>query len=55
MLFVSLGCLDRQTERKEAQFWHTDFKTETLQAVNYRDILDNLIYVVFDAYIALGA
>ena len=44
---------------KQKEMRHT-FATQTLnlkpyKRFNYRDVLDTLIVVVFDAYIALGA
>ena len=55
MLFYGfLVWTDKQREKR-----HT-FATQTLKLkpykrLNYRDVLDTLIFVVFDAYIALGA
>ena len=54
MLFYGfIVWIDKQKEKRHT--FATDFKTETLQAVSYGDVLDTLIFVLFDAYIAFGA
>ena len=55
MLFYGFVVWTDKHREKRHTFTTQTLKLKPYKPLNYRDVLDTLVFVVFDAYIALGA